>query len=131
MHFTGDEEKKNKFMKQSIFDINIPQEDIPQIISGVGEIIKELLEESIRSLNLPNEIYLKFLLLQVIWVNFNRYLLEILSQNLEKGEVIEISEKLMNSSKDGFYEILQEKTKFSKEKIISDFLERMAMNNTK
>jgi len=37
----------------------------------------------------------------------------------------------MNSSKDGFYEILQEKTKFSKEKIISDFLERMAMNNTK
>jgi len=131
MHFTGDEEKKNKFMKQSIFDINIPQEDIPQIISGVGEIIRELLEESIRSLNLPNEIYLKFLLLQVIWVNFNRYLLEILSQNLEKGEVIEISEKLMNSSKDGFYEILQEKTKFSKEKIISDFLERMAMNNTK
>jgi len=131
MCFTGDEEKKNKFMKQSIFDINIPQEDIPQIISGVGEIIKELLEESIRSLNLPNEIYLKFLLLQVIWVNFNRYLLEILSQNLEKGEVIEISEKLMNSSKDGFYEILQEKTKFSKEKIISDFLERMAMNNTK
>ena len=131
MCFTGDEEKKNKFMKQSIFDINIPQEDIPQIISGVGEIIRELLEESIRSLNLPNEIYLKFLLLQVIWVNFNRYLLEILSQNLEKGEVIEISEKLMNSSKDGFYEILQEKTKFSKEKIISNFLEKMAMNNAK
>ena len=124
MCFTGDEEKKNKFMKQSIFDINIPQEDVPQIISGVGEIIRELLEESIRSLNLPNEIYLKFLLLQVIWVNFNRYLLEILSQNLEKGEVIEISEKLMNSSKDNFYKILQEKTKFSKEKIISNFLEK-------
>ena len=131
MCFTGDEEKKNKFMKQSIFDINIPQEDVPQIISGVGEIIKELLEKSVRDLNLPNEIYLKFLLLQVIWVNFNRYLLEILSQNLEKGEVIEISEKLMNSSKDNFYKILQEKTKFSKEKIISNFLERMAMNNTK
>jgi hypothetical protein len=124
MCFTGDEEKKNKFMKQSIFDINIPQEDVPQIISGVGEIIKELLEKSVRDLNLPNEIYLKFLLLQVIWVNFNRYLLEILSQNLEKGEVIEISEKLMNSSKDNFYKILQEKTKFSKEKIISNFLEK-------